>query len=74
LDKLIRSAQDARNNLLDLENMSDKELDHFQRQVQRLRGLYAAAEKLEKAARSEPEGIDLISHDQPSQITPRTIE
>jgi low affinity Fe/Cu permease len=74
LDELIRTAEEARNNLMDLENMSDEELEHFQRQFQRLRGLSAAAEKLEKEARSDPEGNDLIPRDQLSQITPRTIE
>jgi low affinity Fe/Cu permease len=74
LDELIRTAEEARNNLMDLENMSDEELEHFQRQFQRLRGLYAAAEKLEKEARSDPEGNDLIPRDPLSQITPRTIE
>ena len=37
LDELIRSVDGARNNLVDLENLSDKELARLQREFQRLR-------------------------------------
>jgi low affinity Fe/Cu permease len=37
LDELIRGVQGARNHLLDLENMTDAELDDLQREFQRLR-------------------------------------
>ena len=37
LDELIRSVKDARNSLVDLENMSDEELDELQQQFQRFR-------------------------------------
>ena len=37
LDELIRGLQGARNHLLDLENMTDAELDDLQREFQRLR-------------------------------------
>jgi low affinity Fe/Cu permease len=45
LDELIRVAQEARNGLMDLENLSDEELDHLQRQFQRLRGMYEVESK-----------------------------
>ena len=38
LDELIRSQRSARNKLLDLEDMTDQELDTLQREFQRLRG------------------------------------
>jgi low affinity Fe/Cu permease len=37
LDELIRGLQGARNHLVDLENMTDAELDDLQREFQRLR-------------------------------------
>ena len=37
LDELIRGLQGARNHLVDLENMTDPELDDLQREFQRLR-------------------------------------
>jgi low affinity Fe/Cu permease len=37
LDELIRSVKEARNSLVDLEDMSDEELDKLQQQFQRLR-------------------------------------
>ena len=37
LDELIRSAKDARNSLVDLENMSDEELDRLQQEFERFR-------------------------------------
>jgi low affinity Fe/Cu permease len=37
LDELIRSVEGARNQLVDLENLSDEELTRLQRQFQRLR-------------------------------------
>ena len=46
LDELIRGLQGARNHLVDLENMTDAELDVLQGEFQRLR------------ARTEPKSID----------------
>ena len=37
LDELIRSADGARNHLLDLEALSDEDLDKFQKEFERLR-------------------------------------
>lgn len=37
LDELVRSAGNARNNLIDLENCSDEELDAIERQFQAVR-------------------------------------
>jgi low affinity Fe/Cu permease len=37
LDELIRSVKDARNSLVDLEDLSDEELDQLQQQFKRLR-------------------------------------
>ena len=37
LDELIRSAKSARNKLLDLEDMSDEELNRLQKEFERLR-------------------------------------
>ena len=38
LDELIRAAKSARNQLLDLEDMSDTELEKLQKEFERLRG------------------------------------
>jgi low affinity Fe/Cu permease len=38
LDELIRSAKTARNKLLDLEDMTDAELESLQKEFERLRG------------------------------------
>jgi low affinity Fe/Cu permease len=46
LDELIRGLQGARNHLVDLENMTDAELDELQQEFQRLR------------RRTEPQAID----------------
>lgn len=53
LDELIRSVQEARNSMLDLENLSDEELDHLQQQFQRLRRLYEAGEKVRKETEAD---------------------
>jgi low affinity Fe/Cu permease len=37
LDELLRSLKDARNKLIDLENCSDEELDHIERQFRALK-------------------------------------
>lgn len=37
LDELIRSAKGARNNMMDLETLSDEELKKFQQEFERLR-------------------------------------
>jgi low affinity Fe/Cu permease len=42
LDELIRSVKEARNSMVDLENLSDEELDKLQAQFQRLRERQAA--------------------------------
>lgn len=38
LDELIRASQDARNRLVDLEEMSDEELDALEHEFRRVRG------------------------------------
>jgi low affinity Fe/Cu permease len=50
LDELIRSMTGARNKLMDLETMSDEDLDNFQKEFERLRKRSAqtAASKLSK--------------------------
>ena len=37
LDELLRSVEDARNHLVNLEEFSDEELDHLRRQFERMR-------------------------------------
>ena len=37
LDELLRAVEGARNHMIDLEELSDEELEHLQRQFQRLR-------------------------------------
>jgi hypothetical protein len=37
LDELLRAIEGARNNLVNLEDLTDEELDHLQRQFSRLR-------------------------------------
>jgi low affinity Fe/Cu permease len=56
LDELIRSIKTARNSMVDLEDLSDDELDHLQKQFKRISDRYAkisgdvddVAEKIEK--------------------------
>jgi low affinity Fe/Cu permease len=49
LDELIRSVSGARNKLMDLEGLSDKDLDDFQKEFERLRKhADRAAETVEK--------------------------
>ncbi len=55
LDELIRSLHGARNTLMDLETLSDADLDKFQKEFKRLRNRSEqAAEKMEE--RSEKTG------------------
>ncbi|HEY2799399.1 MAG TPA: low affinity iron permease family protein [Chthoniobacterales bacterium] len=50
LDELIRSVTGARNKLMDLETLSDEDLDDFQREFERLRKRSrATAETVEKS-------------------------
>ncbi|HMJ90994.1 MAG TPA: low affinity iron permease family protein [Candidatus Acidoferrum sp.] len=50
LDELIRAIKGARNKLVDLEEMSDEELDQLQEQFQRICGARQSKTKPEKAA------------------------
>jgi low affinity Fe/Cu permease len=56
LDELIRSVSGARNHLMDLETLSDEDLDKFQKQFERLRKrsehTAAKVDKIGKAAAS----------------------
>ncbi|MEA4909947.1 MAG: low affinity iron permease family protein [Chloroflexi bacterium] len=54
LDELIRSTREARNNLVDLEDMSDEELDRLQEQFQRFRQSHLNA--LERVNRKLDQG------------------
>jgi low affinity Fe/Cu permease len=38
LDELIRAIRGARNNMIDLENLNDKEIEYFKKEFQRLQG------------------------------------
>lgn len=45
LDELIRATKSARNKLVDLEAMSDNELDELQKEFERVRAKYKKVEK-----------------------------
>src|SRR4051812_32228749 len=51
LDELLRSGEKARNNLIDLENMSDEELDELERQFRICRKKHVAVPEPPKEAR-----------------------
>ncbi len=54
LDEIIRSLSGARNRLMDLETLSDEDLQKFQDEFERLRKREAAAESVRKAALKAP--------------------
>ena len=57
LDELLRANHAARNTLVDLENMSDGELEELQEEFARLREI-ACEEVSERAARARREHVD----------------
>lgn len=57
LDEIIRSLSGARNRLMDLERLSDEDLQKFQDEFERLRKhSEATAERVRKAQRNAPSG------------------
>lgn len=50
LDELLRAVQGARNSLLNLESMSDEELDRLEKEFERLRGRAEKAKSARKTA------------------------
>jgi low affinity Fe/Cu permease len=55
LDELIRSVSGARNRLMDLETLSDDDLQKFQKEFERLRkGSEATAETVDNISRKAP--------------------
>jgi low affinity Fe/Cu permease len=62
LDELLRANRAARNTLVDLENMSDTELQELQEEFARLREI-ACEEVSERAARARQQHVDKRSHE-----------
>jgi low affinity Fe/Cu permease len=57
LDEIIRSLSGARNRLMDLERLSDEDLQKFQDEFERLRKhSEATSERVRKAQRNAPSG------------------
>lgn len=54
MDELIRAVQGARNELIDLENMSEAELDRYCAEFSRLHRHYSDAQTRRRAAKSTP--------------------
>jgi len=54
LDELIRAHRDARNELVDLEDLSDKELAALQREFERLREAHTATDTDSESASTAP--------------------
>jgi len=62
LDELLRANRAARNTLVDLENMSDSELQELQDEFARLREM-ACEEVSERAARARQNHVDKRTHE-----------
>ena len=56
LDEIIRSLSGARNRLMDLETLSDEDLQKFQDEFERLRKRSEATDSVRKAAHKAPSG------------------
>ncbi len=59
LDELIRSIHGARNKLVDLESLSDEELDQLQKEFQRVRGRAADQPKASEALEQAQDHVEL---------------
>jgi len=58
LDELIRGVTGARTNLVDLEDLSDKELDQLQKEFERMRGSPRAPAKAKKSLEQADETVE----------------
>jgi low affinity Fe/Cu permease len=64
LDELIRALKGARNQLVNLEEMSDDELDRLQKEFQRVCG--SRKQRAQTKAPAEQKGLRRPEHDQPA--------
>lgn len=62
LDELIRSSSHARNSLIDLEDLSDKELEHFRTELNKIRKKSSDSKNDEIEKVKETRSITRVSH------------